>query len=129
MSEISENCYCASWLIGLEYTLWSILTRAPEDTYPVQWGQEDINLTEAADLKRLSEECGGWIVWDNEVSNPGAGFPLSGNRWVPMDTWLMMFERASRDSPACPWCGGEVITERLEDRYWHGCRDCRKSWP
>ncbi len=53
MSSISEEYWCAGWLSGLEYILWDALTGRKKDIC----GPEEI-----AELKYLSEKCGGWII-------------------------------------------------------------------
>ena len=58
MSEISERCYCAGWMTGLERALWSML-----DSEDRSYGQDEVTADEARQLRELSEACGGWIVW------------------------------------------------------------------
>jgi hypothetical protein len=69
MSEISEECYCAGWLIGLEETLWRFMEAGVE----VQWGIGTVTAVELGRLRRLHEKCGGW--WEHE-------------RFVPTAEWL-----------------------------------------
>ena len=61
MSEISERCYCAGWLIGLEYELWAILIGESDRE---EYGIDEVNGTDLFELRRLSAECGGWIIWE-----------------------------------------------------------------
>jgi len=72
MSELSEDCYCAGWLIGTEHALW----RAHEEG-PMSWGQGDVGASAVAKLRRLSAKAGGWWRWDDE----------HGPLFVLMDEW------------------------------------------
>ena len=74
MSEISEERWCASWLAGLEYILWDVVTGKRNDIC----GPDEIE-----QLKYLSEKCGGWIIWDE---------PAIGEKFVPMAEWLGLYK-------------------------------------
>lgn len=139
MSDISENCYCASWLMGLEYTLWSFATD-PSTRRGTDWGQDSVSEGEIGELRRLSAECDGWIVFDTEA-------PITktclGETWVPLDKWLIMWRRVVQrigddgqpvpeGTSLCPWCGVNLVTEPRVDahgnkHYWHGCKSCGRS--
>lgn len=62
MSDISEECYCAGWLHGLEEALWGFVQNGPG-----QWGQGDVTAENIAELKRLSDAAGGWWEWVEDV--------------------------------------------------------------
>lgn len=79
MSDISEDHYCAGWLIGLEYTLWRAVMRHPESYV---FGFRPIETEQVAELKALAEELKGWVVWDDDI----------GEKFIPIDEWLPMFE-------------------------------------
>lgn len=73
MSEISEWCYCAGWLIDLEHYLWQHVIGDPKPlAFP------SIKKGEVEDLRELSNLAGGWIAWDTE--DPGECF-------VPLEDW------------------------------------------
>lgn len=63
MSDLSEEYWCAGWLSDLEYSLWGFVVRGPSD-----WGLGQIQASEVDKIKRLSDKCGGWWIWDEEVS-------------------------------------------------------------
>jgi hypothetical protein len=64
VSGISEECWCASWLDGLEFDLWKAATN-------VNYGQGRITERQAKLLRLLSEECDGWWCWKgDETDNP-----------------------------------------------------------
>jgi hypothetical protein len=64
MTDLSEECFHAGWMDGLEYALWS----AAQGGKPYKYGQCVISTEECRMLKLLSETAGGWWVWrDDEV--------------------------------------------------------------
>ena len=79
MSGMSEECWCAGWLSGLEYILWDAVTGKRKNIC----GPEEIE-----QLKYLSEKCGGWIVWDEQATD---------ERFVPMEQWLRLYEAKRRE--------------------------------
>jgi hypothetical protein len=72
MSGISEECWCAGWLIGLEFRLWDAKANA-------KCGREIVTERQATLLRLLSEECGGWWHWKDGADNP---------QFVSIDEWL-----------------------------------------
>ena len=76
MSEISEDAYCAGWLIDLEYELWQILVDGRGE-----FGFGAVTEAEIEELRELSAACGGWIVYDAKRQET----------FVPLDQWLKMF--------------------------------------
>ena len=92
MSVLSEECWCAGWLTGLEYALWSIVQSGT--TYGQSWGQSEVSAVEMAELKRLSELVGGWIFW-----NPGAPTVDDCPTFIPMDEWLKKYEAYNKNGP------------------------------
>ncbi len=72
MSDLSERCYCAGWLIGCEVTLWKAWERAP-----FKWGMGTVETADAEELRGLHERAGGW--WSAAEQYP----PL----FVPTDAW------------------------------------------
>jgi hypothetical protein len=59
MTGISEEHYFAGWMTGLEFDLW----RARE-TGPLEYGRGAITRRQCDLLRLLSEEAGGWWVFD-----------------------------------------------------------------
>src|ERR1043166_906966 len=68
MSDISENYYFASWLIGLEVTLWNALHGGSREGA----FERTISDEELRDLAELSALTGGWHDYD---------------RFIPLDEW------------------------------------------
>lgn len=77
MSNLSEQSYCAGWMDGLEYVLWSAVVNGPRE-----YGFLEITDQHVARLKELSKACGGWIIFDDE----------RGETFVPIDAWLRLYE-------------------------------------
>jgi len=59
MSELSEEAYEATWMMHLEYALWYCVLNGPK-----KYGRLDITEEQINQLKKLSDLCGGWVVWD-----------------------------------------------------------------
>jgi len=84
MSEISEDCWCAGWLIGLEFDLWQALAEGPRE-----YGAGKIGAGDIARLRLLSDECGGWIAW-RRAEDPRD----SGEEFVPIGEWRARYAEA-----------------------------------
>ena len=74
MSEISEECYCAGWMSGLENVLWDAVLNLPND---FQWGQGTISAERIARIRDASEWLGEWIIYQG----------VHGETAVPLDEW------------------------------------------
>jgi len=87
MGWISEERWCAAWLVDLEYVLWKWATqsdthtRTESDENPSADSEESHGKT----LAWLAREAGGWWVWDNHHKGP---------RFVPMKEWQEIFTSA-----------------------------------
>lgn len=81
MSDLSENCSCASWLSECEVTLWSF---SQEPGVDHRWDMSYVRSAHTKELRRLSDAARGWWRWDND-----AGGPV----FVPLDVW-----KASREA-------------------------------
>lgn len=80
MSEISEECMCAGWEMGLEYTLWDVVLGRPI------WSRwEDVTPEQREMLCELSQELGGWVIWNPDPKATGDTL------FVPLDEWRKMY--------------------------------------
>jgi len=70
MESTSEECMSAGWLHSLEHILWDAI-----ESGQTTWANGTID---TARLKDLSDRCGGWWVWDEEMGQP---------RFVSLATW------------------------------------------
>lgn len=62
MSELSEAAYSAAWMQGLEFALWKAVTEGSG-----HYGRLHITADHISKLRKLSDACGGWIVFDAET--------------------------------------------------------------
>lgn len=79
MSDISEDAYCAGWMMGLEFDLWRLLHSNP----PRPYGMINISDNSMKMLKELSDHVGGWIVVSNDQDHD--------YDFVPLHEWEQMF--------------------------------------
>jgi hypothetical protein len=84
MSDLSEQAYYASWILGLEYVLWSAIVDEPR-----KYGRLDITDEPVAKLKELSDACGGWVIFNDE----------KGETLVPLDEWFHLYEANQNGLP------------------------------
>jgi hypothetical protein len=77
MEEISEDFWAAGWMGGLEYDLWAI---AQEGGGP--YGMGVISPECAAELRQLSEDAGGWWVWNKDATDPRLRLFLTPEEWA-----------------------------------------------
>lgn len=84
MSEISERCYAAGWMSGLEFVLWDALTTGPRS-----YGHDKITTEQIEHLRKLSNRTGTWIVYDDNKEEIA----------VPLQEWKMRFNRRWREIP------------------------------
>jgi hypothetical protein len=77
MSNVSETCWAAGWLNGLEFDLWRFVQDGPGE-----YGMGTIAQSDIDELRNLSELCGGWFQWND---GKGATF-------MPMDEWIKNYE-------------------------------------
>lgn len=78
MRDISEDTWCAGWLVDLEYVLWEWLGRQEDE---IEMGRSTLTRLEREELLRLAERAGGWWTYD---------------RFVPMAEWLKRYEDRPR---------------------------------
>lgn len=74
MSELSEECHAAGWLIGNEFLLWRVLEGSVAD-----YGGSALSAEELEELRVLSQRAGGWI-WTGSVDEH---LP----RLLPLEQW------------------------------------------
>jgi hypothetical protein len=81
MRDLSERCYYAAWLDGLEHSLWSLVTDTSGDQ--CSFGVSEVSPDEVDSLRRLSQRARGWWRWDDD---------LGGEVFVPLDEWKKIRE-------------------------------------
>lgn len=82
MRDYSEDNYCASWLVNLEYDLWSLVLdwKTGIDDDVVKWGMGEVD---ASWLSELASDAGGWYHYSHE--------PNHGEQFISMKDWLIMY--------------------------------------
>jgi hypothetical protein len=85
MSDISEDCYAARWLIGNEYSLWQMLSGAS-----TRYGMCEVSAEELEEVRILSERANGWI-W---TGGPGEYTP----QLVSFEEWEGLIAKAKEES-------------------------------
>ena len=83
MSALSEEAYCAGWMDGLEFELWEVVINGPR-----RCGRLQITHDHIAQLRRLSEAAGGWIVFDDNEEES----------LLPMEDWERSFANWKQDT-------------------------------
>lgn len=63
IESISEDVYCAGWMMGIEFQLWKIIARPKENNF---CGQTIISLGTIELLKALKDKAKGWWTWKEE---------------------------------------------------------------
>lgn len=84
MSEISEECYSAGWMLNLEYVLLDALTSGPRS-----YGHDLITENNIEILKELSLKTKGWIMFDD----------LSEETYIEKELWEIKFSKAVNQNP------------------------------
>ena len=89
MRDISEECYCAGWMAGNEYTLWKMVsTPAAERRY----GRGEVEPQQIEDLRAIAAEVGGWVRWRDDDEDKDLPAAEWGPVFTPMADWLPMYE-------------------------------------
>ena len=78
MSDISEDCWCAGWMSGLEFLLWEAVSTGDAGS----WARHGVTIEHIAKLQRMSDVLGGWVMWDDGLRD---------ERFVPIDEWLDIY--------------------------------------
>lgn len=83
MEEYSQDGFCASWLVDLEFELWTEADR------PESLPKRDCILSASRECRMLAEIAGGWWAWDKEV--PAADNPV----FMPLAEWKNVLAKRS----------------------------------
>ena len=85
MEYLSEEHWCAGWIMSNEFILWEIVTTGRR-----HYGMGGLTEDEVSRLRELAEDAGGWIAWDDDSE--------SGTKFIPMKKWLERYakQEASR---------------------------------
>ena len=90
MSDISEECYCAGWMAGNEYTLWEMVSDPAAER---RYGMGAVEPEQIEEMRAIAAEIGGWIRWRDDDGEKGLPPSEWGSVFIPMPEWLEMYER------------------------------------
>lgn len=62
MSTLSEQAFYAGWMDGLEFALWRLVVDGP-----FEYGQLTLSSAHRKRLIDLSDACGGWIIFHDQL--------------------------------------------------------------
>jgi hypothetical protein len=85
MSELSEEAYCAGWMVELEYALWEALVDGRSE-----YGRLELSDAHRSRLRELSGGCDGWVVF----------YAVTEETWLPMAEWQARFGHWKKSHPA-----------------------------
>ena len=85
ISAVSEDRWCAGWLMGIKYQLWGELHDGSR-----RYGIDQLDDAQLETVRALSDEVGGWIIWADDQSHPDLPRDDWGPRFVPLPEWLAM---------------------------------------
>lgn len=94
MSDISEECYCAGWMSGNEYTLWEMVIDPKASR---RYGMGQVSEEWIADLKAMSVEVGGWFRWVDDDTIPCLPVEEWGCKFTPLAEWEPIYERQMKE--------------------------------
>ena len=80
ISDISEALYSAAWVSGIEFALWDAM-QDERSSKGMAFGLGFIKAEQFVELKRLSDLCEGWVIWDISPEK----------QHVPMEQWEHLF--------------------------------------
>lgn len=83
IGELSEDCYSAGWLIGIEYELWSLAIGQCNEMTRSLWLRRG-DLIAIRDLKKLSDQTQSWAIGHEGPDEPGP---------VEREQWLLLFQK------------------------------------
>lgn len=82
MTDISQRCWCAGWMLGIEHDLWDLL-----ETNGGDLGMGYVSLEEADKLRALSKKLGGWVAWMEQEERGNPDELAMGETFLPLDAW------------------------------------------
>jgi hypothetical protein len=85
MSDISEKCHSAGWLLDLEFVLWDAVINGER-----KYGHDNITIDDIELLKKLSTACNSWIYFDDHTEETA----------IHLDKWRQMFDSVVNDNPS-----------------------------
>jgi hypothetical protein len=90
MSRVSEDCYCAGWLGGTEYSVPELCRRALTSALSQPWGHGVVTPALARTLCDIAEQLGHWVDTDEASVGyvPFSPFPIPPEHIAALDREL-----------------------------------------
>jgi hypothetical protein len=88
MSDISEDCYYAGWMMGLEYAIWGALQDGDR-----RYGAGEMDAEQLEQCRALAKELDGWVIWYDDDSDPELPIEEWGPRFVSTDEWTAILAK------------------------------------
>lgn len=93
MSRISEDCWCAGWLIGNEYAIWKAASEVRSLNADLSYGLGEMDIEDVEECARLRDLLKGWIIWYDDEDEPGLDVSEWGPRFVTLEEWKEFLEK------------------------------------
>lgn len=90
MSSISEECYAAGWMLGLDEALWDMMGGGSRRYGQGEDDSDDCSVMPVSvdALRHLSAVCGGWWTWHDDTTGASKTDTREwGPRFVTTDEW------------------------------------------
>jgi len=82
---ISQECYSATWMDGIEYELWDLVQKYDtRKDWKFEYGQCVVGGALLKILKALSSEIDGWIVWDDKKVH---------STYIKLSEWIPLYKK------------------------------------
>lgn len=85
MREYSQDGFCASWLVDLEFEIWN---KARSSTQTTETGESTWLKAQARECYGLGEVAGGWWVW-RKTGN----YEKNNKAFISMTEWMEILEQ------------------------------------
>jgi len=94
MSDISEACYFAGWMSGLEFAIWGAMQDGD-----LRYGTGEMDAEQLERCRTLAKELDGWVIWFDDDYDESMPVEEWGPRFVSMSEWLKIYDgdRALKD--------------------------------
>lgn len=95
LMKISEDCWAAGWMDGLEYSVFHMMLAGP-----TQYGQREVSATNLDTLTYLLTLTGAWPTWndsDDSIPEDEDNDPID---WLPLPTWIERYLEWGGSQPA-----------------------------
>ncbi len=119
MEEISERCWSAGWIVGLEFKLWDAITKGKPTNYG--WGK--ITKSDISELKRLHKKVGGWWALPHILQVEERDIPILTDMYIETfmstEDWLAYLDEIKKGKGV----NGKTITVTIPNELYKPLRE------